>query len=131
LITFFPSGAVLAWYRKKPSEKRDSVSRERLQSAITEAIKEADPKFQGFVGVIVQRQTPKARLDANWSIKGIRFGTADRDICGPALKTIAERMQREFSLVEHVAGSAEKPDKPESEVLTLNEPYPWVHPDER
>jgi hypothetical protein len=44
----------LAWYRKKPSEKRDSVSRERLQSAITEAVKEADPKCQGFVGVIVQ-----------------------------------------------------------------------------
>jgi hypothetical protein len=120
----------LAWYRKKPSEKRDSVSRERLQSAITEAVKEADPKCQGLVGVIVQRETPKANLDANWSIKGIRFGNADRDMCGSALTAIVERMQRVFRLAEHVAGSAEKPDKLESEVLTLNEPYPWVHPNE-
>jgi hypothetical protein len=120
----------LAWYRKKPSEKRSSISRERLQSAITEAVKEADPKCQGFVGVIVQREMAKAHLDANWSIKGIRFGNADRDMCGSALTTIVERMQREFSLAEHVAGSAEKPDELESDVLTLNEPYPWMHPDE-
>jgi hypothetical protein len=120
----------LAWYRKKLSEKRSSVSRERLQSAITKAVKKADPKCRGFVGVIVQREMPKAHLDANWSIRGVRFGNADRDMCRSALTTIVERMQREFSLAEHVAGSAEKPDELESDVLVLIEPYPWVPPDE-
>jgi len=90
----------LAWHRKKPSDIRSSVSRARLQSAITKAVKKADQadrKRAGFVGVIV-RQTPKARLDADWAIKGVLFGKADRDTCSVALATIVERMQREFSL---------------------------------
>jgi hypothetical protein len=98
----------LAWYRKKPSEKRGSVSRERLQTAITKAVKKADPKCAGFVGVIVQRQTPKARLDADWAIKGVRFGKADRDTSSVALATIVDRMQREFSLAADVPGSGRK-----------------------
>jgi hypothetical protein len=122
---------VLAWYRKKPSEKRRSVSRERLQSAITDAVRKTDPKCRGLVGVIVQPETPKARLDANWSIRGVRFGNADRDMCGSALATIVEGMQREFSLADHVAGSADKRDELESDVLMLNEPYPWVRSDEK
>ena len=51
--------------------------------------------------------------------------------CHLVLTSIVERMQREFSLAEHVAGSAEKPEELESDVLILIEPYPWVHPDER
>jgi hypothetical protein len=111
-------------------ETLSSVSRERLQSAITNAVKKADPDCEAFVGVIVQRETPKAPLDANWAIRGVRFGKADRDKSSKALTTIVERMQREFSLAEHVAGLAEKPDELEPDVLMLNEPYPWVHPDE-
>jgi hypothetical protein len=99
----------LAWYRKKPSEKRGSVSRERLQAAITKAVKTADPKCAGFVGVIVQRETPKMQFDANWAIKGVRFGKADRDKSSLALATIVERMQREFSLAADAPGSAKKP----------------------
>jgi hypothetical protein len=53
------------------------------------------------------------------------------DMCGLALTTIIERTRREFSLAEHVVGSAEKPEELESDVLVLIEPYPWVHPDER
>ena len=106
----------MAWHRKKPSDIRSAVSRARLKSAITKAVKKADPKCRGFVGVIVQRETPKAHLDANWSIRGVRFGNADRDMCGSALTTIVERMQREFSLAEHVAGSAEKPDELDPDV---------------
>jgi hypothetical protein len=122
--------AVLAWYRKKPSEKRRSVSLERLQAAITDAVRKTDPKCEGFLGVIVQPETPKAHLDANWSIRGVRFGNADRGMCGSALATIVEGMQREFILADYVPGSANKPDELESGVLMLNEPYPWLTPDE-
>jgi hypothetical protein len=100
----------LAWHRKKPSDTRSSVSLERLQAAITKGVKKSDPQCQGFVGVIVQREVPKARFDADWAIRGIRFGKADRDKCSLALATIVERMQREFSLAADFPGSAEKPD---------------------
>ena len=106
----------MAWHWKKPSDNRSSVSRERLQSAITKAVKKADPKCEGFIGVIVQRETPNARLDADWAIKGVRFGKADRDTSSVALAAIVERMQREFSLAADVPGSAKKPDEPESDV---------------
>jgi hypothetical protein len=106
----------LAWYRKKPSEKRGSVSRERLQAAITKAVRRADPKCAGFVGVIIQREAPKAPFNADWAIKGVRFGKADRDTSSAALATIVERMQREFNLAPDVLGSAEKPDELELEV---------------
>jgi hypothetical protein len=93
----------LAWLPKeKSSDDRSSVSRDRLQSAITEAVKKADPDCEGFVGVIVQRESPKERLDANWAVKGVKFGKADRDKSSNALATIVERMQREFVLAPHV-----------------------------
>jgi hypothetical protein len=106
----------LAWLRKKQSsDDRSSVSRDRLQSAITEAVKKADPDCEGFVGVLVQRQTPKERLAANWALKGVRFGKADRDKCSRALTTIVERMQREFILAPHVHGSSDKPGQLKSD----------------
>jgi hypothetical protein len=107
----FAVGRRLAWHPKKQSSNRSSVSRERLQSAITEAVKKADPDCEAFVGVIVQRETPKARFDANWAIRGIRFGKADRDKSGLALATIVERMQREFSLAADDSGSSERAAK--------------------
>jgi hypothetical protein len=106
----------LAWHRKNPSDIRSSVSRERLQAAAIKAVKKADPKCAVFVGVIVQREAPKARLEANWAIRGVRFGKADRDTSSVGLATIVERMQREFSLAADVPGSAEKPDELESDV---------------
>jgi hypothetical protein len=106
----------LAWYRKKPSDNRSSVSRERLQSAITEAVKKSDPKCADFVGVIVQRKTPNARFDADWALKGVRFGKADRDKSSLALATIVARMQREFTLAADATGSAEKPGELTSDV---------------
>ena len=107
----------MAWLPKKQSsDDRSSVSRDRLQSAITEAVKQADPDCEAFVGVIVQRETPKARLDANWALKGVRFGRADRDKSSKALTTIVERMQREFVLAPHVHGATDKPGQLKSDV---------------
>jgi hypothetical protein len=102
----------LAWLPKKQSsDDRSSVSRVDLQSAITEAVKKADPDCEAFVGVIVQRETPQERFDANWAIRGVRYGNADRDKCSKALTTIVERMQREFVLAPHVPGSSDKPGR--------------------
>jgi hypothetical protein len=99
---FSMKDVILAWLPKnQPRDDRSSVSRESLQSAITEAVKKADPSCEGFSGVIVQPETPKTRFDANWAIKGVRFGKADREKTSQALATIVERMQREFILRDH------------------------------
>ena len=90
---------------------RNPVTRSDLQAAITDAVKKSAPGCEAFVGVIVQRETPKARLDANWAIRGVRFGKADRDKCSKALTTIVERMQREF-----VLGATDKPGQLKSDV---------------
>jgi hypothetical protein len=97
------------WLGIRRNRLTTAVSRERLQSAFAKAVKKADPKCEGFVGVIVQRETPKERLDANWAIRGVRYGNADRARCSKALTTLAERMQREFILEPHVPGSTDKP----------------------
>ncbi len=52
------------------------VSREDLARAITAAVKS---QCEGFVGVLIERVRPQTRSGANWTTKGIKFGTADRD----------------------------------------------------
>jgi hypothetical protein len=88
------------WQHTKPFDDRSSVSRESLQSAITKAVKKAEPGCEAFAGVVIKRESPKSRFDANWAIRGVRFGRADRDKSGQALATIVERAQRYFSLAE-------------------------------
>jgi len=68
----------------RQSGKRKSVSRQGLQSKITEAVK-SEPDCADFVGVVIEGVAPKRRGDANWKIKAIRFGGADRIICTKAL----------------------------------------------
>ena len=97
------------WQRTKPSDDRSSVSRDLLQSAITEAVKKADHGCEAFAGVVIKRETPKSRLDANWAVQGVRFGRADRDKAGQALETIVERAQHYFSLAEDDPGPHESP----------------------
>jgi hypothetical protein len=79
-------------------DDRNPISREAMQSAITVAVKKADPDCRSFVGVIVQRTNPKSCLETNWAIRGVKFGRANRSKASGAVNTIVERMQREFKL---------------------------------
>jgi putative SOS response-associated peptidase YedK len=69
-----------------------------LELAITEAVKKTEPGCDDFVGVIVQKTTPKSRFDANWALRGVQFGRANRERTNEAIATVVERMQREFRL---------------------------------
>lgn len=80
-------------------EDRISLSRTNLELAITEAVK-AMPDCEAFVGVFVMRVKPQSRFDANWSIRGVKFGKTDRDKSGKVLAGIVEVMQRDFILSE-------------------------------
>jgi hypothetical protein len=79
---------------------RKPIGPKRLEAAITEAVKDNASGCENFVGVIVQRTAPKSPSDANWSIKGVRFGVVNREEAGRALSIVVARMQQEFSLSE-------------------------------
>jgi hypothetical protein len=79
----------------KPPDDLSLIAPENLQSAITKAVKNAEP---AFVGVIVQRTTPKSRFDANWAIRGVKFGKADREKANKAVTSVVERMKGHFRL---------------------------------
>src|SRR6266480_6427013 len=69
----------------------------KLELAIADAVKAASG-CEAFVGVVVRRTTPKSRFDANWALRGVRFGKANREKVNEALATIIESMQRELKL---------------------------------
>jgi hypothetical protein len=79
---------------------RSLIASANLESAITEAIRKRAPGCESFVGVIVQPTRPKSRFDANWVVRGVKFGRADREKVNEAIATIVESMQREFSLAD-------------------------------
>jgi hypothetical protein len=83
------------WWRK---ERRVSMTTPELESAISEALKKAGPGCEDFVGVIVRHEPPKSHFDPNWTIRGVKFGNADRKMANEALATVVERMKREFLL---------------------------------
>jgi|ERR1700722_1266756 hypothetical protein len=83
--------------------KRFSVTREQikcttLESAIATAVKTSDPSCEAFIGVFVERASPKSRAETNWTLKGIKFGKAEREPCNAALSVIIERLKREFEI---------------------------------
>jgi hypothetical protein len=94
LIEQPPDASPPKWWSR---DVRVSTTAEQLELMITEAV-QAAPGCEAFVGVIVDRVTPKSRLDANWWLRGIRFGRMDRQIAREALTPIVERLQRKFRL---------------------------------
>jgi hypothetical protein len=84
----------------KSVDDRQPISRWDLQTAITEAVKRSDPDCHAFVDVVIESAEPKSRLDANWAIKGVRFGRSDREKAAQAVAAITSRMQSEFRLFE-------------------------------
>jgi hypothetical protein len=80
-------------------DDRVLLSSASLELAITAAVK-AESNCEAFVGVFVKQEEPKSRVEANWSIRGVKFGRADRDKSSKVLASIVERMQRAFRLSE-------------------------------
>jgi cold shock CspA family protein len=80
--------------------KRTPIARAALELAIANAVREGDPECNGLIGIIIERAVPTAAGDANWALKGIKFGKADRDRCRAAISTCVEEGQREFELTD-------------------------------
>jgi len=87
---------------KQPTRK--PVTREELEQSLTEAVRAIHPECEGFAGVIVERVVPPVPGGANWVVRGIRFGRADRHRSGIVLSYCVDEAQLEFELSD--AGKA-------------------------
>jgi hypothetical protein len=83
--------------RSRPT-LREPIEPKALELAITSAVKKFAPTCEAFVGVIVEQSAPGSPEDANWKVKGIKFGRAEREACNVALSVVVERLKREFEL---------------------------------
>jgi len=88
---------VFKWKGEK-QPPRKPVTREELKRSLTEAVRACHPEFEAFAGVIVERVAPAAPGDANWAIKGIRYGRADRHRSGIILSYCVDEAQLELEL---------------------------------
>jgi cold shock protein len=79
---------------------RKPISRTDLEQMLAEAIRTSHPECQPFVGVIVERTTPASPEEAGWAVKGVRYGNADRGLCGAALSSCLNELQQQFQVVD-------------------------------
>lgn len=91
---------------KSSKDTREAISPLALQEVITARVKKADPSCELFSGVFIEHSNAKSGEGANWTIKGVKYGRADRNRASIALKTIVEEMQREFVLSDEGSKSA-------------------------
>jgi hypothetical protein len=83
---------------KQPVRNRTSMTRAALELAIAEAVRTSSPECSALIGIIVERVVPKVPGGANWAIKGIKFGKADRAQCAAAISKLVEDGQFEFEI---------------------------------
>jgi hypothetical protein len=84
--------------KRRSVSSREQIKCETLEVAIVTAVKRSDPRCEPFIGVFIERRTPKSRDDTNWAVRGIKFGKAERENCNTALSVIVERLKREFEI---------------------------------
>jgi hypothetical protein len=75
---------------------RKPITLKDLELAIAKAVRETDTECEAVIDVIVERIVPKSRGDVNWSVRGVRYGKADRTRCRAAVAVIVERLQSEY-----------------------------------
>jgi hypothetical protein len=76
--------------------KRETITREALRAVIAKAVRDADPECEAFIGVFVERIVSTSPGDVNWTLKGVRYGKAERVKCDAAISSIVEQLQQEF-----------------------------------
>ena len=90
---------VFKWKGEK-QPPRKPVTREELEQSLTEAVRACHPEFEAFAGVIVERVAPAAPGGANWAVKGIRYGHADRHRSGIILSYCVDEAQLALELAD-------------------------------
>jgi cold shock CspA family protein len=84
---------------EKPDKPiRKPMVRAALEQSLADAVRAVAPECQAFVGVIIERVVPETPGGANWAVKGVRYGRADRDRCEAALGMSLHEKQLEYTL---------------------------------
>ena len=87
--------------QKNPEQsikKRTWITRPALETALAGTVRASDPKCEGLIGILVERVVPGSADGANWAVKGVKYGKADREVCSAAISKSEEEGQREFEV---------------------------------
>jgi hypothetical protein len=88
----------LILWKKSDRPTRQPVPRSTLEQSLTEAVRTSHPEFEAFAGVIVERIVPAELGEANWAVKGVKYGKADRYRSGIVLLYCVEEAQLAFDV---------------------------------
>jgi hypothetical protein len=80
--------------------KRKPLTPDALQSVIAKAIRDTEAECEALIGVFVERIVPKSRGGVNWTLKGVRYGKAERVKCNAAISVVVERLQHEYNVAD-------------------------------
>jgi len=80
------------------TKKRTWIARAALESALAENVRRGDPQCGGLIEIIVERVVPASPDGANWAVKGVKYGKAEREVCSAAISKVVEEGQREFEV---------------------------------
>jgi hypothetical protein len=83
---------------EKLKAKPTRVTRAALEALILDGVKSGDPQCKGLLAVFVERVVPSTYGGANWVVKGVKYGSASRAHCGPAIKNWVKDKQQELEL---------------------------------
>ncbi len=85
---------------KRRLSSREQIKCATLEVAIATAVKRSDPSCEAFIGVFVERSARSSRDEANWDVRGVKFGKVERENCNAALSIIVDRLKREFEIFD-------------------------------
>jgi cold shock CspA family protein len=85
---------------EQSQKKRIWITRAALEATLVDSVRAIDPQCEGLIGIIVERVVPTSRDGANWAVKGVKYGKAERERCSAALSKCVEEQQREFEVLD-------------------------------
>jgi hypothetical protein len=77
---------------------RQPITRAALEQSIAEVVKAGGADHEGFIGVVVERAAPAQPGGPNWTLKGVRYGKSNRELCAAVLSACVAEKQLQFDL---------------------------------
>jgi CspA family cold shock protein len=78
--------------------KRTLISRAALETAIADAARGSSPECEGLIGIFVEQVVSILPGEANWAVKGVKYGKAERSRCSAAISNFVDERRREFEV---------------------------------
>jgi cold shock CspA family protein len=83
---------------EQSAKKRTWIARAALESALAETVRGSDSRCEGLIEIIVERVVPGSPDGANWAVKGVKYGKAEREPCSAAISKFVKESQSEFEV---------------------------------